>query len=164
MKKTKSLIILLFVIMMTTTTVYAYTNKIKEGDRLLQIEYTNIKSNSNKGTVTYDSETGLNFNAKLEIPGDYYEFTVDLVNTGSKDAQIEKVEITQLTDEQKRYLSYTVTYEDNSQINVGDIIKSKDKKTIKVRLEYKYDITIEDLPTKDEKFNPSFNIIMTENK
>ena len=37
---------------------------------------------------TIENYTTLDFEAKLNLPGDYYEFTVDVVNNGTIDAMI----------------------------------------------------------------------------
>ena len=52
------------------------------------------------------------FNTTLNMPGDFYEFVVDVVNDGSIDAMIENVVKTpDLTEEQAKFLKYEVSYQ-----------------------------------------------------
>ena len=54
-------------------------------------------------------DTTVSFNATLENPGDFYEFTVDVVNEGTLDARISSVEVLPvLTEEEKEYFNYEV--------------------------------------------------------
>ena len=47
------------------------------------------------------------FSATLNKPGDYYKFTVDIVNNGSIDAMIDSIEkLPELTSEQAKYIKY----------------------------------------------------------
>ena len=70
---------------------------------------------------TIDSKNFVvSFDVNLDLPGDFYEFTVDIVNDGTIDAMIDSIQNTYvLTEEQKKYLNYTITYQG------GDEIKSK---------------------------------------
>ena len=70
--------------------------------------------------------------------------------------------MTKLNEEQKRYLVYTVTYENGEEIKAGDILKSNDKKTLKIKVEFKYDITEEDLPKEKQNIDLTFDINMVE--
>ena len=167
MKKIKTLMVLALIIMIGTTTVYAYSNNLVKGVRNtsnLDIEYTNVISTSKNGTATLDNTTGVSFTANLEKPGDTFEFTVDMVNKSNMDAKVDQVVMTELTEQQQRYLSYNVTYVDGNTITTNDVIKSGETKTLKITLDYKYDITADDLPTEDENIDLSFNIVMVEEK
>ena len=68
----------------------------------------------------------------------------------------------ELTKEQQRYLTYTVTYEDGQEIKTDDILRANDKVTLKVRVEFKFDITEEDLPKEEQNIGLDFNITMIE--
>ena len=99
--------------------------------------------------------TSLTYNVTLEKPGDFYEFTVNVVNGGTINAKIGADGITKtikignndLTEAQAKLVDYTVTYADNSTIAVGDTLaksgtaNNADTRTIKVRVAYKTDIT-----------------------
>jgi len=91
----------------------------------------------------------------LKNPGDYYEFTADVKNEGSVNAKLDTVNIVGITNEQKEYATYDVTYEDGSTISVGDTLAAGATKTIKVRVAYRDDIDSSKLPTTDVELGPS---------
>ena len=66
---------------------------------------------------TIENNTKVDFEAQLNLPGDFYEFTVDVVNGGSIDAMIDSISIDPgLTEEQKKYLNYIIEYQNGEQI------------------------------------------------
>ena len=105
------------------------------------------------GSVTTDvpsitSGKTLSFSTTLNMPGDFYEFTVDVVNGGSIDAMIDKVTKTpELTADQAKYLKYEVSYANGESISIKQNIASGVTMPIKVRVEYRKDLTSSDLPT-----------------
>lgn len=75
-------------------------------------------------------ETDVTFVANLVKPGDTFEFDINIKNDGSFDANLKNITMTSLTDAQKKYLSYTISYDgtdytqstpsiSNSTLNVG---------------------------------------------
>ena len=65
----------------------------------------------------------LEFETTLNMPGDFYEFVVDVVNAGSIDAMIENVVKTpELTTEQAKYLKYEVSYANGESIENKQIL------------------------------------------
>ena len=55
--------------------------------------------------------TKVNWNVNLEVPGDFYEFTIDAVNAGTLDAMITGITPT-LPQDLPSYVSYSVKYAD----------------------------------------------------
>ena len=121
--------------------------------------------------------TSLTYNVTLEKPGDFYEFTVDVVNGGTINAQIAENGITKtmkignndLTTAQAKLIDYTVTYADGTAITEGDKLAKSgtqvsgvrtDKKTIKVRVAYKTDLTNEELNAVDSDMALTLNFGM----
>lgn len=99
-------------------------------------------------TPEIKSNSTLEFSTTLNMPGDFYEFTVDVVNDGSIDAMIENVVKTpELDDSQKKYLKYEITYQNGESIDKKQLLASKTTMPIKVRLEYRTDLSASDLPT-----------------
>lgn len=103
--------------------------------------------------------TSVGFNARLNEPGDYYEFTVDVVNNGTIPAELSSYDITPiLTEEQKKYLTYEITYTDgseiiqNSELNVGDV------RTFKVVMRYEICENLEVYPEDEENYEISFKV------
>lgn len=103
--------------------------------------------------------TELTYNVTLNQPGDFYEFTADIVNGGTINAKIADNGITKtikignndLTEAQAKLIEYTVTYANDTQIADGDKLakngadNNADTRKVKVRVAYKTDITAEEL-------------------
>ena len=90
----------------------------------------------------------LEFSTTLNMPGDYYEFTVDVVNAGSIDAMIENVVKTpELTADQAKFLKYEITYQNGESITTKQLLAKDTTMPIKVRIEYRKDLSNTDLPT-----------------
>ena len=53
------------------------------------------------------------FETTLNMPGDFYEFTIEVENTGDFDALLDSITISSLSDAQAKYLSHKVTYGTN---------------------------------------------------
>ena len=156
--------VIVLIITITTTTVYAYSEGLVKTNNkeVFNINFQNVNEIYGKGNVLLENNTNLTFDCDLDVPGDYYEFTVDMVNNSNKDAKIESTYITELTKEQQRYLTYTVTYEDGQEIKTNDILRANDNVTLKVRVEFKFDITEEDLPKEEQNIGLDFNVTMIE--
>lgn len=100
-------------------------------------------------TVDCTTENGvckITYTANLEKPGDFYEFTTPIKNSGSIEAKLESATLTKdLTTEQKEYLKYTVVDADTGSPLVegqplaanGGIIN------VKVRVEYRNDDAVD---------------------
>ena len=90
----------------------------------------------------------LEFSTTLNMPGDFYEFTVDVVNAGDIDAMIENVIKTpELTTEQAKFLKYEVSYQNGESITTKQLLAKDTTMPIKVRIEYRKDLSNIDLPT-----------------
>ena len=97
------------------------------------------------------STVALTYTVTLDEPGDFYEFTVDVVNGGTIDAKIAEGGITKttLSASEDILANYTVTYSNGDAISEGDTLAKSgatgDTKTIKVRVEYDSNVTAEQL-------------------
>ena len=90
----------------------------------------------------------LEFETTLNMPGDFYEFLVDVVNAGDIDAMIENVVKTpELTTEQAKFLKYEVSYQNGESITTKQLLAKDTTMPIKVRVEYRKDLSNTDLPT-----------------
>ena len=90
----------------------------------------------------------LEFETTLNMPGDFYEFVVDVVNGGDIDAMIENVVKTpDLTEEQAKFLKYEITYQNGESITTKQLLAKDTTMPIKVRIEYRKDLNNGDLPT-----------------
>ena len=108
--------------------------------------------------------TDVTYTITLQKPGDFYEFTVDVVNDGSIDAMIGSVsnklggvEI-DATHPLPNYLNYSVTYSDGIAIAPNHLLEHGENETYKVRLEYRKDITANDLPSTNQTLTINFSV------
>ena len=100
--------------------------------------------------------TTINYSITLSKPGDYYEFTVDVKNSGTIDAMISSVTSTingMSPGELPVYLNYSATYSDGLEIQDNQLLASNTKETYKIRIEYNPDISPSDLPQDDTNAN-----------
>lgn len=109
--------------------------------------------------IIEENETKVTCRPNLNEPGDFYEFTIDVTNTGTFDAVIDSVENTELTTSQKKYLTYEVAYADGSPIEEGDKLRIGDTVQYRVRVEFLEDIEIEDLDPNTEVLELSFEAL-----
>ena len=110
---------------------------------------------------TISNSTTVNFSVVLPTPGDYYEFTVDAVNAGVIDAMIDTIDsklngatITTLPD----YLSYEVTYSDGVELEPNHQLLHNTTETYKVKVKYRDDIELSQIPASDQTLSLSFTI------
>ena len=132
------------------------TAKIKSNT--WDIHFDNIVVNENSvsigtgdsaATIDPENDCKVDFEVTLSIPGDFYEFTIDVVNAGTIDGMIGELNKTlkvnnEIVSEVPDYLNYSVTYEDGMEIQPNHILSAGITETYKVRLEFKTDI--EELP------------------
>ena len=160
-KDRKVLILGLFLILVcvfTLTIAYAALNAVLTIQGSAQVTFSNWDIHLANPKVTNGSATttvptlttgkSLTFSTTLNMPGDFYEFTVDVVNSGSIDAMIEKVTKTpELTVDQAKFLKYEVSYANGESIANKQAIAAGVTMPIKVRVEYRNDLVASDLPT-----------------
>ena len=122
------------------------------------IHFDNIQVNENSVSIgagdsaaTIDPENNckVDFEVTLSLPGDFYEFTIDVVNSGTIDGMIGELNKTlkvnnETVSETPNYLDYSVTYSDGVEIEQNHKINAGTTETYLVRLEFKTDI--EELP------------------
>ena len=126
----------------------------------IHLENPEVKGGSVHNNLPTIDDNKLSFNATLSLPGDYYEFTVDVVNDGSIDAMIDSVVKTpELTSEQAKYIKYEITYENGEGISTSQTIKSGTSTPIKVRVEYRQDLIASDLPSSETNLNLKLMLI-----
>jgi hypothetical protein len=122
-----------------------------------------IGQNDSGATIDPNNDCKIDFSVTLSIPGDFYEFTVDVVNDGTidgmvsllgKSLKVNNVEV----QEVPYYLNYDVTYDDGTEILPNHLLAVNSIETYLVRLEYKRDIDHlpEETPTISTSLNPQF--------
>ena len=169
-KKKQMYITIVFIVALVIGVGYALLNstlnitgntKIKENS--WDVHFENFAPKS--GSVTATSAgintggTAVNYTVTLSKPGDFYEFEVDVVNKGSIDAMINTISNTGLTNAQKKYMTYSVAYSDGTEIAEKQKLEATTgKETIKVKVEYKKDITASDLPSTEQTISLTFSV------
>ena len=112
------------------------------------------------GTHSYSSDyTSLSFSDSLSIPGDFYEFTVDIVNDGTMDAMINSFQILPtLTAAEQEYFDYIITYSDGIEVDNYHLLEAGDTETLRVAFIYKIIDDTSLYPTEDEDYTISLTI------
>ena len=116
-------------------------------------------------TVVSQDNMSITSNLEFKNDGEFYEYTVDVVNDGSINAMIESVEGLTLTNEQSKYFDYSATWADGTSILQNQQLPGGTREKIKVRISLKDNLTINDLPTEsvDVKFTLKLNYIQANN-
>ncbi len=96
-------------------------------------------------TTSGTNTTSIDYAVTLDKPGDFYEFTVDAVNNGTINAMIENIDMTSLDTDVEKYLTYTATYLDGTPLARQNVIEKEETVTYKIRVEYKKNISANDL-------------------
>ena len=128
-----------------------------------KIEFDNIKIDSGsvravKDAIIDSSKTEITYEVIMTEPGQFYSFKVDILNKGNVDAKLYNIIESGMTDEQKRFLKYSVTYDDGTEIKVGDTLNKNNKKQLKVYLQFKEDVNPDDLPDGGELITLSYKL------
>ena len=122
------------------------------------IHFDNIQVNENSVSIgtgdsaaTIDPENNckVDFEVTLSLPGDFYEFTIDVVNAGTIDGMVGELNKTlrinnEVVSEVPDYLIYSVTYDDGNDILEDHLLSSGSLESYKVLL--KFNDEIEELP------------------
>ena len=129
----------------------------------IHLENARVISGSVSNNAPSINGNTLSFSAHLDVPGDYYEFVVDVVNDGSIDAMIDSIVVTPtLTDSQKKYLKYEVSYQNGEDVSTKQVLYSGSTMPITVRVEYIRDLVKGDLPTEDTVLNSSLTLVYSQ--
>lgn len=132
------------------------TATVKANKWSVHFDDTTYKETTGSVAATNHSvnNTTATYTVTLSKPGDFYEFSVDVVNDGSFDAVLKAITMSTLTAAQQKYLTYTLTYDGTaytqSQSGLSLSLPSasgSNTKTVKVRVEYIQPESSSDLPT-----------------
>ena len=108
-----------------------------------------IESGDSAAAIDPENNCKVDFEVTLNLPGDFYEFTIDVVNSGTIDGMIGTLNKTLIINnetlsEVPDYLNYSITYDDGVEIEENHKVSAGTVETYLVRLEFKSDI--EELP------------------
>lgn len=98
-------------------------------------------------TLSGEYPTTVNYSVSLENPGDFYEFTVDVVNDGTMDAMVESVSITDDGNpiSLPSYIEYAAAYSDDIELNKNHLLSANTIDTYRVGIYFKKDVSKEQL-------------------
>ena len=102
---------------------------------------------SGPGAVIWMDGDTVYFKHVLSKPGDVFTFTTKYANNGTIDAKVSNVTTNELNATAKRFIDYSVTYADGSEIKKDDLLKAGQSATFKVTVSYK---NVSTLPTAAE--------------
>ena len=123
------------------------------------VHFDNLTNISDYDAPVITSPTSITFNPVLNMPGDKYIFTIDVVNDGSIDAIIDSIEKKpELTAEQAKYINYVIEYVNGDSISTKQVVGAGDFVRIRVYVEYRKDINASDLPTSQTILNLSIKL------
>ena len=176
LRKKKFNLIFLLVILLSVTVGFALlsTTLFIKGSSGIKGGSWNIHWNSNSVVVSNGSVSGedpivdgdndntVTFVANLELPGDFYEFSVDAVNEGTINGEITTISnlVYDSTGETEvtlpDYIKYSVTYDDDTEPLEGDVLAVGQSKKYKVRVEFDEEATT--VPSVDEVYTYKFSV------
>ena len=182
-RRTKALVVVVLLIVIAGLTVAfaalsttlningtAYLDSAKWGIKFENLSSpTKIGGATTTGTAKIEESksaeiTGIN--VSLSTPGDKVVYTVDLVNEGTINAKIDKIEKTKLTSGQQKYLTFKVTDKDGIEVSEGDILSAGETRSLTITIEFIKDLTKEDLPASTSTISLSYklNFVQTDDK
>lgn len=101
--------------------------------------------------------TSMSFNVNLAKPGDFYEFTVNVNNSGTFNTNMTDIMMSTLNAAQQKYLSYTIYYGGESYTATADslthALNAGATAPVKVRVEYLHPEDPDDLPSEEVTVN-----------
>ncbi|MBR6136723.1 MAG: hypothetical protein IKQ06_01055 [Bacilli bacterium] len=167
MEKGKKVIgvIVLLLMVLSITIGYSYlsanltitgTSKIKTSS--WDVHFNNIQTTSGSVTPTTAPAIAANglsitYSIELENPGDFYEFTVDVVNGGTVDAKLSALPtLSGVSTAQDVYTNFTFKHADGTAITTlaNENLAAGTTKSYKVRVEFDSNVTAAQLPTANQ--------------
>lgn len=120
-------------------------------ENLQNADITGTAVELNKPYIVDKSTSIININVKLQQTTDTVSYLFNVVNGGGIDAEISSYQINDpicvgtgenATQDAKMVcenVKYEITYADGTKINIGDTLKTKEQKTLKLKLSFKGD-------------------------
>ena len=178
MKKQKNaqiiiLSLLLAVVIFTTVGFAAYTQNLNIGGTVavekskwsIHFDQDSYQLDPKSQAVTTDmaSNTSIKFTSTLSKPGDHCAFSIKAVNDGTFDAVLNQLEMSSLSPEQSKYLTYTVSYGGTNFTNTNNALSTALNKgassDVVVRVEYVAPTDPADLPSSNVTVNLSLKLV-----
>ena len=178
MKKQKNaqiiiLSLLLAVVIFTTVGFAAYTQNLNIGGTVaveksewsIHFAKSSYQLGDGSVAVTTDmsADTSIKFTSTLSKPGDHCAFSIQAVNDGTFNAVLNQLEMSPLSAEQSKYLTYTVSYggasftSTNNELNTA--LNKGARSNVLVRVEYVAPTDPADLPSSNVTVNLSLKLV-----
>lgn len=119
---------------------------------------TKVGGNVDASQLELKDSTTIEFTVDLLKPGDFYEFTVEVINDGTIDGMINTMRATELNSDQNKLFEYVITYEDGSSLKEKQLLIHGTSDKYKVVLRYKDDITANDLLENNQSVSIEFSV------
>ncbi len=129
-------------------------------DAKWNIHFANFSAMTGSVSPTTEPSVGtdtITFSAKVNEPGEFYGFTVDVVNEGTINAELADFSVTP-DFSTIEYIDSTITYNNGDSIQTGDLLLANKSKKIKVLLKYKDGIDESLYPTEDQSYSVTLTI------
>lgn len=123
---------------------------------------TNLDDASIDQTITIDNtaKTHATWTVTLSQPGDFYEFSIDVVNEGTLDAKLTNISADYLSEEEEVFANYTI----NGQPALNSVLKPGNSYTLTFRVEFDEDIEAKDLPTSPKEITLDYELEYVQNR
>ena len=108
------------------------------------------------------NKTDVYYDIVLRQPGEFYKFSVDMVNAGGRNAKVFDVLEKQLDPNQRRFLKVTYTYLNGNEIKVGDELPAHAVSTMVVDIRFRDDITAANLPDGETEIHMAYELVYVE--
>ena len=100
--------------------------------------------------------TSINYSVLLKTPGDFYEFSVDIVNSGTIPGVLSLTNVQGISSAAEPYLETSIKYTNGLDVQPNDLLNPNSSKRIIVRVGYKEDINT--LPEENIPLDLIFNV------
>lgn len=138
------------------------TTKISQNKWDVHLESVAVTSGSVTPTTAAtvgSNKLSVSYAVNLKLPGEFYEFTVNVKNGGTIPAKLSATPtVSGVSTAQDVYTNYTVRYSDGSTPASGNVLAAGASKTIRVRVEYDKNISASQLPTTDQNLSLTFSM------
>lgn len=133
----------------------------------IHFENAKVTEGSANGTaaaniIDASDKTKASWEVTFTKPGDYYEFTIDVVNAGTLDAKLSGITAENLTTAEDVYANYTITPVavdgQNPTTAVNDVLRAGERYSITFRIEFDPNIEAKDLPEGEQTIELSYEL------
>ena len=79
------------------------------------------------------NSTSINYSVLLSLPGDYYEFSVDVVNAGTIPGKVSLAGVKGITTGAEEFLDVTIKYDYGDDVQVNDLLNPGTRKRVRIQ-------------------------------